>query len=1059
MKLKIVTWNCNGLAKSTKLIKILRKTLLKQKEQFYFILCIQEVRTEFLNYRVIEVLNFYKLSYQFKAANGGSGGMLTIWNRDMQAVEIFKNDACLISKFPEQNTIVINTYIRTKQYFKYCELLNNGLGTLSQEDQTRKIVLLGDLNAYADPHVDRKNEKHAARKYDSHSKIFDKIMTMVNKLSLVDVAKQLNAAELTHYCAKTKTRTRLDYIFCNEVDNSVVIKTEEINCSDHSFLEVTWKNHELDIGSGIWSLNNSILLNNKKSIDSLIYKIPTDPRDYDFGKQNLRDFLRTACIRKHKMERQYGTHLGEELKHAETEREQDHIKEKIETLEQQKCLEIIANIKHVNKEVYGGNPKEVKKWKERVRHDNLIREMKAGDQILTDTDSILEETTKYYKELYKNSKVDNLSRFEGLRYFRKRLSTDESESISGKITQPEIQKAIEKLNPGTSPGPDGLTPELYIKHCEAFKEVFCELFNNLLEGGNIPKSFRGANVRLLPKELGLKSASDYRPISLINIDQKILSHVIAERLKTVLGAIIGKDQFAYLNDRKIHNAIFTIKESLRRNNKNWCTVGIDFSKAFDRVDRKYLMHLLWKINLPENVQTLIRNMYTKTSMNLLINGHLTETINTERGVRQGCPLSALLFILSLEPLFDAMRTHNWFRKPATRRIVAYADDITVFVHKCDLKVLFDKLQKFCEGTQFKMNKSKSIIVCKSKVDGWETHKHMKALGVHMGNEEADDLNHKKLMNILQQAHVNFHPKMSLRGKAIAMKSFVVPKLTHIARHVDIHSTVIKKFHILSRNVLWGNARKPELAIAHLERDTKEGGIGWPNLKSVILAAKTTDIMNMIKSKDETKDLFLSGWQKRDSFKQNLVSEFKSAKITSLKINGNGITSNVLNVSTSSTNQQRSWYKILQNVKTNEFNWKHRIRKSCERFGITKEDLCRGNKWIWKQNELTAFEKNTYFRVLYNNFRDRELLWKIGIKDHPLCYLCEHEFENYEHIFGNCSKIKNDLAKCGIGNLKDLFKYRSVKKAKAVAHVVLGSWLEEADSTCHKLKRLVSDVNL
>ena len=97
-------------------------------------------------------------------------------------------------------------------------------------------------------------------------------------------------------------------------------------------------------------------------------------------------------------------------------------------------------------------------------------------------------------------------------------------------------------------------------------------------------------------------------------------------------------------------------------------------------------------------------------------------------------------------------------------------------------------------------------------------------------------------------------------------------------------------------------------------------------------------------------------------------------------------------------------------------------------------------------------------MLYNNFRDRELLWKIGIKEHPLCYLCEQEFENYEHLFGNCSKINSDLAKCGISSLKDLFKYRSVEKAKAVALVVLGSWLEEPDSTCHKLKRLVSDVN-
>ena len=116
----------------------------------------------------------------------------------------------------------------------------------------------------------------------------------------------------------------------------------------------------------------------------------------------------------------------------------------------------------------------------------------------------------------------------------------------------------------------------------------------------------------------------------------------------------------------------------------------DFSKAFDRVDRVYLFHILRKMNFPENFVRTLERLYSKTQAHISVNGYLTVRIRLRRGVRQGCPLSALLFIVALEPLHDILRNHPWSNYAVSRRVVAYADDVTVFLHKIDIDNLFAK---------------------------------------------------------------------------------------------------------------------------------------------------------------------------------------------------------------------------------------------------------------------------------------------------------------------------------------------------------------------------------
>ena len=187
--------------------------------------------------------------------------------------------------------------------------------------------------------------------------------------------------------------------------------------------------------------------------------------------------------------------------------------------------------------------------------------------------------------------------------------------------------------------------------------------------------------------------------------------MIANRFKQVLALIIKSDQYAYLPGRNIHVAINDLKSRVDSLMDEECVISVDLSKAFDRVDRVYLFHYLRQMNFPEVLVRTLERLCSKAQAHISVSGYLTEKIRLGRGTRQVCPLSALLFIVALEPLLDFLRNHPCSNYAVSRRVVAYADDVTVFLHKIDIDNFFAKIKFFGRGTQFKVNRNKSQVLC------------------------------------------------------------------------------------------------------------------------------------------------------------------------------------------------------------------------------------------------------------------------------------------------------------------------------------------------------------
>ena len=280
--------------------------------------------------------------------------------------------------------------------------------------------------------------------------------------------------------------------------------------------------------------------------------------------------------------------------------------------------------------------------------------LKSGE-ISNDIDEIMNEFSSFYSNIYFKKTVADANyapREELLNVFKlrnsKRIKKFTKMFNNSPIGEEEVKQAINKLNKNSAPGSDGLTSDLYKSHSNFFAPLLAELFNSMCYNKAAPRSFLISIIKLIPKIENSLNVDEFRPISLLNTDLKILSHVLASRLRDHLNNLIRKHQLAYLPKRIIHTAIIKARLAQEKLGKSNCVVAIDFSKAFDRMDRDYILNVLTAIGCPEII-TLISIIYTDTKAMIEVGGYLSRSIRVDNGIKQGCPLSALLFILGMEP--------------------------------------------------------------------------------------------------------------------------------------------------------------------------------------------------------------------------------------------------------------------------------------------------------------------------------------------------------------------------------------------------------------------------
>lgn len=469
-------------------------------------------------------------------------------------------------------------------------------------------------------------------------------------------------------------------------------------------------------------------------------------------------------------------------------------------------------------------------------------------KLCTSQDDIKQIQVDFYSELYREkthfeSQKDLYNRFCSNLDFPT-LSAEQQASCEGLISLEEASFALSKMKNNSAPGIDGLTAAFYKQFWDDLGELLIESFNESFNTGSMTISQRRAIITLIHKgkDLPKEILGNWRPISLTNTDYKILAKCMALRLQHVIKEVVSEDQVGYIRGRNITTIVRLIDdviEYLQVNNATGVIVALDYTKAFDSVNKAFLSDCFKKAGFGPEFIKWVNVLLNDTQSCISYCGWLSKFFSVECGIRQGCPFSPLAFVLAVEVLAHKIRQSPTINgvsittdyRPVRIKLAMYADDTTLILKdENEVNIALQQVEQFAKFSGLKLNRSKTeaMMVGKNQPENlcdikWiPKNGTLKILGIYFsacrGIGELEKTWQDRIDNIIRMIKAWEKRNLSIMGKVLIVKTFLLSQLVYVMQCMLLPNEVLKNINTIIFKFLWKKKFSNQRAFEKVRRD-------------------------------------------------------------------------------------------------------------------------------------------------------------------------------------------------------------------------------------------------
>ena len=866
------------------------------------------------------------------------------------------------------------------------------------------LIVGGDFNAVTDD-----LDYQGSRQHHSNVKSKEMLCLLIEEYGLCDVWRSFHPGlkKYTRHQKSPRVLSRLDFIlvsndFLDNCKNSKILPGIQ---SDHSIVSVQFVDNQPLKGKGYWKLNTHYLHHDNdfiKLIKDKIEEFKIIHQDSDCNKNIIWDsfkcFITGVCI-EYSARKKKQRNLEKNKLLADIDKVKLQISSTAASVSSDPLFLQLEELQDKLDKIYdfetrGLITRSRVRWLEEGERSskffcnlenrawsrkNITKLMDNGNNLITDSPMILKILHDFYAKLY-SIPDNNLAEIDektlNNAIFSKisipKLPEEEKKFLETKLTRNEVYNAVKSMKMNKTPGFDGLPAEFYLVFWNDICDMLIDSFNFSLLNGSMSLSQRNGIITLLPKkDRDPLLVKNYRPITLLSTDYKILAKCIATRLKRCLHLVINSDQSGFMKGRNIgHNIrlILDIIEYSDFNNIPGAILLLDIEKAFDSVSHNFLFHTLKQFNFGDNFIHSIKTLYSARQSFVLNNGFLTESISMKRGIFQGCPISPYLFLFVIEIMALSIRQNDHIKgipllNNYEAKISLFADDSVCFLDGSDnsFSQLFETLDNFGKysGCKINLNKTEAVWIGSKKgcqdvpynIQGisWKTS-NFKCLGVNFSLDLRllYCLNYKERLKKIEQTINCWRMRnLSLIGKICVIKTLVLPQLIYLfsVLCIKIPRLFYTKLNGMFYSFIW-NGGRDRVKRKILCNDYKTAGLKMIDPLTFATAQKMIWVRNLLD------DNFEAPWK---CIELSFLEKFNRDVSLLWKCNApESVLNSVGNMQLAES--LRSWY-LYREQATEEF------------YGFKFSDLSACQS-LWFNKSIRSKSKSYFF---YNSWFNKNIL--------------------------------------------------------------------------------------